>query len=51
MGLEKLSVLKEFEAPRIFRQSAVEGGSFFSPMHQPPLPPRDFYVEYLYHKL
>jgi len=27
MGLEEPSVLKEFEAPRIFRQSAREGGS------------------------
>ena len=30
---------QEVEAPKIFRQSAREGGKFVSPMHRPPLPP------------
>jgi hypothetical protein len=32
---------QEFEAVRISRQSAHEGGKVVSPMHRPPLPPGD----------
>jgi hypothetical protein len=33
--------LQEVEAPRIFRQSAHEGGKSVSPKHRPPLPARE----------
>ena len=33
--------LQEVGAPRIFRESTLEGGKIFSLKHQPPLPPRD----------
>jgi hypothetical protein len=33
--------LQEVKAPRISTQQAHEGGKFVSPMHWPPLPPRD----------
>ena len=36
--------LQEFEAPRISRQSAHEGGKVVNPTHRPPLPPGDILV-------
>jgi hypothetical protein len=33
---------QEFEAPRISRQLAHEGGKVVSPTHRPPLPPRKY---------
>ena len=42
MGLESLLGLQEFEAPRISRQSAHEGGKVVSSTHRPPLLPRGY---------
>jgi hypothetical protein len=38
-GLERPLGLQEFEAPRISRQSAYDGGKVTSPTHRPPLHP------------
>ena len=38
-GLDRPLRLQEFEAPRIYKQSAHEGGKVVSPTHRPPLPP------------
>jgi hypothetical protein len=35
--------LQEFEASRIFRKLAHEGGKVVSPTHRPPLPPRRYH--------
>jgi hypothetical protein len=37
-GLDRLLGLREFEAPRIYRQSANEDGKVVSATHRPPLP-------------
>jgi hypothetical protein len=39
-GLDRPLGFQEFEAPRIARQSAHEGGKVVSPPHRPPLSPR-----------
>jgi hypothetical protein len=38
-GLDRPLGLQEVEAPRISRQSALEGGKVVSPTHRPSLPP------------
>ena len=41
-GLDRSLGLQEVVAPRICTQSAHEGGSFISPTHRPPLPPKRY---------
>jgi len=41
-GLDRSLGLQEFEAPRISRQSAHEGGGAVSLTHRTPLPPRRY---------
>jgi hypothetical protein len=39
-GLDRPWGLQQVETPRIYRQSAQEGGKVVSPTHRSPLPPR-----------
>ena len=44
INLVRLLRVKEFGAPRIFRQSAHEVGKVVSPTYRPPLPPQEIFL-------
>jgi hypothetical protein len=43
-SLDRPLGFQEVEGPRISRQSALEGGKVVSPMHRPPLPPKEIFL-------
>jgi len=45
--LDKHLACQDDEAPRIYRQSAHEGGKVVSPTHRPPLAPGDIVVTHV----
>ena len=43
-GLDRPLGVQQVEAPRIFRQSAHEGGKVVNPTHQAPLPRQEIFL-------